>query len=99
FSKSVPAAIVYSVAADLNLAVGRDLAVVGFDGSAGTDLLNPALTSIVIPFDDIALRVVDRALRQVENGQDSEPGEIIPALLRLGHSIPPRPGPGARASE
>jgi DNA-binding LacI/PurR family transcriptional regulator len=93
------AAIVYSVAAELNLAVGRDLAVVGFDGSAGTDLLNPALTSIVIPFDDIALRVVDRALRQVENGQDSEPGEIIPTLLRLGRSIPPHPGPGARAAE
>jgi DNA-binding LacI/PurR family transcriptional regulator len=93
------AAIVYSVAAELSLAVGRDLAVVGFDGSAGTDLLNPTLTSIVIPFEDIAVRVVDRALRQVENGQDSEPGEIIPALLRLGRSIPPHPRPGARASE
>jgi DNA-binding LacI/PurR family transcriptional regulator len=93
------AAIVYSVAAELNLAVGRDLAVVGFDGSAGSELLNPALTSIVIPFADIALRVVDRALRQVENGQDSEPGEIVPTLLRLGRSIPPRPWHGARASQ
>lgn len=92
------AAIVYSVAAELDLAVGRNLAVVGFDGSAGTELLNPALTSIVIPFEDIARRVVDRALRQVENGQDSEPGEIVPTLLRLGRSIPPHPGPGARAS-
>jgi DNA-binding LacI/PurR family transcriptional regulator len=92
------AAIVYSVAAELGLAVGRDLAVVGFDGSAGTELLNPALTSIVIPLEDIALRVVERALRQVGNGQDSEPGEIVPTLLRLGRSIPPRPGRGARAS-
>ena len=93
------AAIVYSVAAELNLAVGRDLAVVGFDGSAGTELLNPALTSIVIPFEDIALRVVERALRQVENGQDGEPGEIVPTLLRLGRSIPPRPRHGARTSQ
>jgi DNA-binding LacI/PurR family transcriptional regulator len=93
------AAIVYSVAADLDLAVGRDLAVVGFDGTAGTELLNPALTSIVIPLDDIAVRVVDRALRQVENGQDSEPGEVLPALLRLGRSIPPHPRPGAGASQ
>jgi DNA-binding LacI/PurR family transcriptional regulator len=92
------AAIVYSVAAELNLTVGRDLAVVGFDGSAGTELLNPALTSIVIPFEDIAPRVVDRALRQVENGEDSEPGEIVPTLLRLGRSIPPYPGRGTRAS-
>lgn len=93
------AAIVYSVAAELGLAVGRDLAVVGFDGSAGTELLNPALTSIVIPFEDIAMRVVDRALRQVENGQDSEPGEIVPTLLRLGRSIPPHPRHGAGASQ
>ena len=93
------ATIVYSVAAELNLAVGRDLAVVGFDGSAGTELLNPALTSIVIPFEDIARRVVDRALRQVENGQDSEPGEIVPTLLRLGRSIPPHPRHGAGASQ
>ena len=93
------ATIVYSVAAELGLTVGRDLAVVGFDGSAGTELLNPALTSIVIPFEDIALRVVDRVLRQVENGEDSEAGEIIPALLRLGPSIPPHPPPGTRAAQ
>ena len=92
------ATIVYSVAAELNLTVGRDLAVVGFDGSAGTELLNPALTSIVIPLEDIALRVVDRVLRQVENGQDSEPGEIVPTLLRLGRSIPPHPRHGTGTS-
>jgi len=85
------ATIVYSVAAELNMAVGQDLAVVGFDGSAGTELLNPSLTSIVIPFEDIARRVLDRALRQVENGQDSGPGEIVPTLLRLGRSIPQHP--------
>ena len=93
------ATIVYSVAAELNLTVGRDLAVVGFDGSAGTELLNPALTSIVMPLEDIARRVVDRALRQVENGQDSEPGEIVPTLLRLGRSIPPHPRRGTGASQ
>jgi len=93
------ATIVYSVAAELNLAVGRDLAVVGFDGSAGTELLNPSLTSIVIPLEDIAVRVVDRALRQVENGQDSEPGEIVPTLLRLGRSIPPHPRYGTGTSQ
>ena len=93
------ATIVYSVAAELNLTVGRDLAVVGFDGSAGTELLNPSLTSIVMPLEDIALRVVDRALRQVENGQDSEPGEIVPTLLRLGRSIPPHPRRGTGASQ
>ena len=88
----------YNVAAELNLAVGRDLAVVGFEGSINAEWLNPTLTSIVMPIEDIAVRVVDRALRQVENGQDSEPGEVIPALLRLGRSIPPHPRHGTIAS-
>jgi DNA-binding LacI/PurR family transcriptional regulator len=85
------AVTVYSVAAELNLSVGRDLAVVGYEGSINAAWLNPTLTSIIMPVEDIAVRVVDRALRQVENGQDDEPGEIVPALLRLGRSIPPHP--------
>ena len=65
------AAIVYGTAAELNLSIGRDLAVVGFDGSVGAGLLHPPLTSVVIPVDEIAQRVVGRALRQIEN--DPEP--------------------------
>ena len=92
------AVTVYSAAAELDLLVGRDIAVVGFEGGINGDLLNPTLTSIILPLEDIAGRVVDRALRQVENGQDSEPGEIIPALLRLGRSVPPHPRRGTIAS-
>jgi DNA-binding LacI/PurR family transcriptional regulator len=89
------AVTVYRAAAELNLSVGRDLAVAGFDGSAGTELLRPSLASVVIPVDDIARRVVDRALRQVGNGEDSAPGDIIAARLRPGESIPPHPRPAA----
>ena len=92
------AIIVYSVAAELNLSIGRDVAVVGFDGSVGTELLHPTLASVAFPLEDIARRVVDRALRQIENGQDSEPGEIVPARLRLGGSIPPHSRSGAAGS-
>jgi DNA-binding LacI/PurR family transcriptional regulator len=83
---------VYGIAADLNLRVGRDLAVVGFEGSVGTELLHPTLTSVVIPVEDIARRVIDRALRQLETGPDTQPGEIVPAWLRTGGSTPPHPG-------
>ncbi len=86
--------IVYSVAPELNARIGHDLAVVGFDGSIGAELLHPALTSVVIPVDDIARHVVGRALEQIENGPDSEPGQIIPAWLRLGGSTARHPGPG-----
>jgi DNA-binding LacI/PurR family transcriptional regulator len=84
------AVIVYSVAAELNLRIGRDLAVVGFDGSVGASLLHPQLTSVVMPVKDIARRVVARALRQIENGHDGEPGEIVATWLREGESTPPR---------
>ena len=80
------AVIVYSVAAELNLRIGRDLAITGFDASVGTALLQPPLTSVVIPVDDIARRVVGRTLRQIENGPDPEPGEIVPTRLREGES-------------
>ena len=82
------AVVVYSVAAELNLRPGHDLAVVGFDGSVGAGLLHPPLTSVVIPVEDIARRVVGRVLRQIEGGQDTEPGEIVATWLREGESTP-----------
>jgi DNA-binding LacI/PurR family transcriptional regulator len=87
------AVIVYGIAAELNLRPGRDFAVVGFDGSVGASLLHPALTSVVIPVDAIARCVVGRALRQIETGQDSEPGEIVATWLREGESTPVHPVP------
>jgi DNA-binding LacI/PurR family transcriptional regulator len=85
------AVIVYGVAAELSLRVGRDLAVAGFDGSVGAALLHPQLTSVVIPVEDIAQRVVGRALRQIEHGHDAEPGEIVATWLREGDSTASRP--------
>ena len=84
------AVIVYGVAAELNLQVGRDLAVVGFDGSLGAALLHPQLTSVVLPVDDIARWVVHRVLGQIEHGHDTEPGEIVATWLREGESTPAR---------
>jgi DNA-binding LacI/PurR family transcriptional regulator len=86
------AAIVYSVAPELNRQVGRDLAVAGFDGSVGAGLLHPTLTSVVLPVEDIARRIVSRVLRQVEHGADTEPGEVIPTWLREGASTQARTG-------
>ncbi|HWG16051.1 MAG TPA: substrate-binding domain-containing protein, partial [Streptosporangiaceae bacterium] len=84
------AVIVYGAAAELDLRIGRDIAVVGFDGSVGAALLHPQLTSVVMPVEEIARRVVGRALRQVENGYDSDPGEVVATCLREGGSTPAR---------
>src|SRR6266513_3285660 len=80
------AGVVYSVASELRLRIGQDLAVTGFDGSAAAALMHPRLTTVAIPVDEIARRVVDRALRQVDHGPDEQPGEVVPARLRLGES-------------
>jgi DNA-binding LacI/PurR family transcriptional regulator len=80
------AAVVYGVAAELRLRIGHDLAVTGFDGSVAAGLMHPQLTSVAIPVDDIAQRVVARALRQIDHGPDRRPGEVVPAALRLGES-------------
>jgi DNA-binding LacI/PurR family transcriptional regulator len=80
------AAVIYGVAAELRLRIGRDLGVTGFDGSIAADLLHPTLTSVTIPVDDIAASMVTRALRQVDQGPDGSPGEVVAAPLRLGES-------------
>jgi DNA-binding LacI/PurR family transcriptional regulator len=80
------AGVVYSVAAELRLRIGQDLAVTGFDGSAAAAMMHPRLTSVTIPVDDIARRVVARALKQLDHGPDQDPGEVVPARLRLGES-------------
>jgi DNA-binding LacI/PurR family transcriptional regulator len=80
------AVVIYGMAAELGLRIGRDLAVTGFDGSIPADLLHPTLTSVAIPVEDIAARVVARALRQVSGAGDADPGEVVEVSLRLGES-------------
>jgi DNA-binding LacI/PurR family transcriptional regulator len=89
------AAMIYGVAAELRLRIGRDLGVTGFDGSIAAGLLHPRLTSVTIPIDDIAQRVIARALRQVDHGPDGSPGEVVEAALRLGEST----GDGQRMND
>jgi DNA-binding LacI/PurR family transcriptional regulator len=86
------AAMIYGVAAELRLRVGRDLGVTGFDGSVAAGLLHPRLTSVTIPVEDIARRVIARALRQIDHGPDDSPGEVVSATLRLGESTGGHPG-------
>jgi DNA-binding LacI/PurR family transcriptional regulator len=80
------AAIIYGVAAELRLRIGRDLGVTGFDGSTAADMLHPRLTGVTVPVEEIARRMVARALRQIDHGPDQSPGEVVEAPLRLGES-------------
>jgi len=93
------AGVVYSVAAELRLRIGQDLAVTGFDGSAAGALMHPRLTSVAIPVDDVAGRVVARALKQVDHGPDDKAGEVVPTKLRIGESTEGFGRDASRANE
>jgi DNA-binding LacI/PurR family transcriptional regulator len=81
----VLAAAVYAAAAARGIQIGTDLAVTGFDGSLIGRMLTPALTTLAIPTGDIAERLVDRVLRELEEPSD-EPGELIMPELVVGAS-------------
>ena len=90
------AIIVYGVAATFNLRIGRDGAVVGFDGWVGAGLLQPPLTSVVMPVEEVATRIAERVRRLIEHGRDDAPGEVLSTWLREGtgpggSSTAPRP--------
>ena len=84
-SSDVVAGAVYGVAAERGMRIGTDLAVTGFGGSVIGRMLTPALTTLAIPIADIAQRLVDRALRELDEPTD-EPGELIVPDLVLGAS-------------
>jgi DNA-binding LacI/PurR family transcriptional regulator len=79
------AALVYSAAARRGLRIGVDLAVTGFDGGVVSRLLTPALTTVVIPVERIAARVLDRVLRELAR-PTSDPGEVVAVTVRRGGS-------------
>ena len=79
------AAACYASAAAGGLRTGPDLAVTGFDGSLVSRMLAPTLTTVAMPLADIAARLIDRVIDQV-NGTPQEHGEIIGTSLIRGLS-------------
>jgi DNA-binding LacI/PurR family transcriptional regulator len=79
------AAACYAGAAAAGLRIGPDLAVTGFDGSLVSRMLTPALTTMAIPLADIAARLIDRVIDQV-NGISRDQGEMIGTTLIRGMS-------------
>ena len=80
------AAVVYSVAAELRLRIGQDLAVTGFDGSSAAGLMHPQLTTVSDPGRRDRPARGGPGARQLDHGPDQEPGEVVPARLQLGES-------------
>jgi DNA-binding LacI/PurR family transcriptional regulator len=82
----VLAAACYAVASRIGLRIGVDLAVTGFDGSAVSRLLSPALTTVAMPLGDIARRLVDRVIHEAA-GISHDRGEVLGTTLIWGESV------------
>jgi len=79
-ANDVMAAAVLKVAARCNLAVPRDLSVVGFDGSILAQMLTPALTTIRRPIADMAAHVTRSLIDRIEGVPTAT---VPPAALEL----------------
>lgn len=81
----VLAAACYAAAAAAGLRIGPDLAITGFDGSALSRILAPALTTVAMPLAGIATRLIDRVIAEAA-GTPQGGGEIVGATLICGQS-------------
>lgn len=72
--------------ARMGVKIPDDVAIVGFDGTALDEHIEPTLTTVVQPFDAIALAAVDGLLNQVEGRSAPSRALITPELVEGGSS-------------
>jgi DNA-binding LacI/PurR family transcriptional regulator len=82
----VLAAVVVNAAKSLGLRPGQDLAVTGFDGGFVQQMTEPVLTSVRIPVDRIAAELIDRCLREIDEGPTNAAGVVVPTEIAVGGS-------------
>jgi DNA-binding LacI/PurR family transcriptional regulator len=87
----VLAAECYRAAFRAGLQIGADLSVTGFDGTAVSRLLVPSLTTVAIPLEQIADRLVGRLTGEAANDE----GEVLSPRVVVGDSTGPLPLEGA----
>ena len=70
------------------LRVPEDISVMGFDDTRYAAILDPPLTTVYQPVEEIGERVIYRLLREIEEGRsrNAEP-EIVPHKLIIRHSV------------
>lgn len=81
----VLAAACYAAAGQTGIRIGPDLAVTGFDGSVISRVLAPALTTVAMPLEEIATRLIDRLIDQIA-GVPPESGDVLDTQLIRGDS-------------
>jgi DNA-binding LacI/PurR family transcriptional regulator len=74
----------YRASKAAGLKVGEDIAITGFDSPLW--MLDPILTNLTFPVEKLATALVERCLRELDEGPSSAPGEVIPTTISPGES-------------
>jgi LacI family transcriptional regulator len=90
-ANDIMAAGLLKVAANRGIAVPEELSVVGFDGSLLTQMLTPALTSVLRPFGDMAAAAAICLIARIEGGEAPRPFEVKMQVVAA-ESTGPAPG-------
>ncbi|UFJ42687.1 LacI family transcriptional regulator [Brevibacillus humidisoli] len=72
---------VYQAAKELDLAIPDDLSVVGFDNTILATIVDPPLTTIAQPIDEMARQVMDLLVREIEGEKKTKQRVIFPPEL------------------
>ena len=68
-------------AEERGVAVGRELAVIGYDDSPVAPFLNPPLASVRQPLEDVAAAVVAQVVDRIENVGRRQDSRLLPPEL------------------
>ncbi|HST85848.1 MAG TPA: LacI family DNA-binding transcriptional regulator [Kineosporiaceae bacterium] len=74
----------YRASKAAGLKVGHDIAITGFDPPLW--MLDPVLTNLNFPVEELAIALVERCLRELDEGPSDAPGEVIPTFILPGES-------------
>ena len=93
-SKNRPSAVItagdaiavsaYRASTAAGLQIAKDVAITGFDSQLW--MLDPVLTTLTFPVEELATALVARCLRELEEGTTGAPGEVLPTEIMPGAS-------------
>ncbi|MBO8163515.1 MAG: LacI family DNA-binding transcriptional regulator [Brevibacillus sp.] len=77
---------VYQAAKELGLRIPDDLSVVGFDNTILATIVDPPLTTIAQPIDEMGRQVMDLLVREIEGSKSTKQRVILPPELIIRNS-------------
>lgn len=80
---------VYQAAKELGLRIPDDVSVVGFDNTILASIVDPPLTTIAQPIDEMGRQVMDLLVREIEGDKKTKQRIILPPELIIRQSTKP----------